>query len=217
VTLSSSRSLCTVDLLVFSHGKENLKYEYFLGVKCKKNTAVEHMQATFVRSPQKSTHRASQEWRMPQSSVWRILRKRLGTKGYLLHTLDSLGRWPRPACSFHGAQAASLLEFLVPYTNCFVRRSFCMALCPKPPLHRYNWLSFGKFEDTERFLIPCPRHVSSLLSPSVETCKYAMAPISRTKLEKLCTYWYAPFCCVYLVCCAAEFGNPGGAYELPCT
>jgi hypothetical protein len=38
---------------------------------------------------------------------------------------------------------------------------------------------FGKFQYTERFLIPCPRHVSSRLSPSGETCKYATAPIKK--------------------------------------
>jgi hypothetical protein len=46
---------------------------------------------------------------------------------------------------------------------------------PKPPLHRYNWLSFSKFQDTEHILIPCPRHVSSRLPHSGETCKYATA------------------------------------------
>jgi hypothetical protein len=45
-----------------------------------------------------------------------------------------------------------------------------------PPLHRHNWLSFGKFQDTERSLIPCPRHVSSRLLSSGETCKYATGP-----------------------------------------
>ena len=40
------------------------------------------------------------------------------------HTLDGLGRWPRPASSFRSAQAATLLEFHVPLTNCFVRRCF---------------------------------------------------------------------------------------------
>ena len=68
------------------------------------------------------------------------------------HTLDSLGRWPRPASSFRSAQASTLLEFHVPLTNCFVRRWFCAVHGPKPPLHRHNWLSFGKFQDTERFL-----------------------------------------------------------------
>ena len=73
------------------------------------------------------------------------------------HTLDSLGRWPRPASSFRRAQAATLMEFHVPLTNCFVRRWFCAVHGPKPPLHRHNWLSFGKFQDTERFLIHCAR------------------------------------------------------------
>jgi len=38
---------------------------------------VERVRETFVRSPQKSTTRASRELQMSQSSVWRILRKRL--------------------------------------------------------------------------------------------------------------------------------------------
>ena len=74
------------------------------------------------------------------------------------HTLDSLGRWPRPASSFRSAQAVTVLEFHVPLTNCFVRRWFCAVHGPKPPLHRHNWLRFGKFQDTERFLIHCARH-----------------------------------------------------------
>jgi len=56
---------------------------------------------------------------------------------------------------------------------------FCVVHGPKPPLHRHNWLSFGKFQDTESFLIPCPRHVSSRLPPSGETCKYARAPSTQ--------------------------------------
>jgi hypothetical protein len=44
------------------------------------------------------------------------------------------------------------------------------------PLQRHNWLSFGKFQDTERFLIPCPRHVLPWLPPSGVTCKYAYYP-----------------------------------------
>jgi hypothetical protein len=43
-----------------------------------------------------------------------------------------------PACSFRGAQAATLLEFHVPLTNYFVRRWFCVVHDPKPPLHRHN-------------------------------------------------------------------------------
>jgi hypothetical protein len=31
--------------------------------------------------------------------------------------------------------------------------------------------NFGKFQDTERVFIPCPRHVSSRLPPSDKTCK----------------------------------------------
>ena len=95
------------------------------------------------------------------------------------YTLDSLGRCPHPACSFCSVQAATQLEFHVPYMNCFVHRWLCVIQGPKPPLHCHNWISFGKSQDTECFLIPCTCHVSSRLPPIGETCKYAMAPINN--------------------------------------
>ena len=58
-----------------------------------------------------------------------------------------------------------------PFTNCIVCRWFCVVHDLKPPLHRHNWLSFGKFQDTERFLIHYERHFSSRLPPSGGTCK----------------------------------------------
>jgi hypothetical protein len=132
--------------------------------------------------------------------------------------LDSLGQWPRLAYSFHSAQAATLLEFHVPFMNCFVHRWFCVLHGPKPLLHCHNWLSFGKFQDKECFLISCPCHVSSWLPPSSETCKYTAAPsIQKKTLERFSTYWYAPLCCVCLGRCTAEFGNSRGTYQLPCT
>ena len=54
----------------------------------------------------------------------------------------------------------------VPFTNCFVCRWFCVVHDPKPPLHGHNWLSFGKFQDTERFRILRERHFSSRLPHS---------------------------------------------------
>jgi len=68
------------------------------------------------------------------------------------HTLDSLGRWSRSASSFRSAQAATLLEFHVPLTNCFVRRWFCAVHGPKPPLHRHNLLSFANSKTQNAFL-----------------------------------------------------------------
>ena len=56
----------------------------------------------------------------------------------------------------------------VPFTNCFVCRWFCVVHDPKPPLHSHNWLSFGKFQDTERFLIHCERHFPSRYPLAVE-------------------------------------------------
>jgi len=46
--------------------------------------------------------------------------------------------WARTATSFRSAQAATLLEFHVPFTNCSVCRWFCVVHDPKPPLHRHN-------------------------------------------------------------------------------
>jgi hypothetical protein len=95
---------------------------------------------------------------------------------HLSHTLDSLGWWPQPVCSFRSAQAATVLEFHIPLTNFFVRRWFFAIHGLKPPLHHHNWLSFGKFQDAEHFLIPCPLHVLSRLPPISETCRYATVP-----------------------------------------
>ena len=53
---------------------------------------------------------------------------------------------------------------------------------PKPPMHSHNCLSFGKFQDTERFLIHCERHFSSRLPPSGGTWKYAKAHSTKKKL-----------------------------------
>jgi hypothetical protein len=63
----------------------------------------------------------------------------------------------------------------------------------------------------------CPRHVSSWLPHSGETYKYATAASTQKNLERISTYWYAPFCCVCLGCCAAKFRSSRGTCELPCT
>jgi hypothetical protein len=72
------------------------------------------------------------------------------------------------------------------------------------------------FQDPERSLIPCPRHVSSRLPRSGETCKYAMTRITQKNLGRFSTYSYDHFCCVCFDCCPAEFGSSGKTYELPC-
>jgi hypothetical protein len=51
---------------------------------------VERVQEKFVRSPQKSTHCASWELQMPQSSVWYILCQHLRMRGYRLQLLQAL-------------------------------------------------------------------------------------------------------------------------------
>ena len=51
---------------------------------------VERVRENFVRSQQKSKHRASRELQMSQSSVWRILRKLLRVKRNRLQVLQAL-------------------------------------------------------------------------------------------------------------------------------
>jgi hypothetical protein len=72
---------------------------------------------------------------------------------------------------------------------------------PKPPLQRHNWLSFSKFQDKERFLTLCPRHVSSRLPPSGKTCKYAKTLITLANFERFSTYRYVP-CAVHILVAA---------------
>ena len=89
------------------------------------------------------------------------------------------------ACALWNEQAATLLEFHVPFTNCFVCRWFCVVHDPKPPLHSHNWLSFDKSQDTERFLIHCERHFSSRLPLSGGIWKYAKASSTKKKLGEI--------------------------------
>ena len=51
---------------------------------------VERVRETFVRSPQKSTHRASRELQRPPSSVWRFMREHLHVTGYQLQLFQAL-------------------------------------------------------------------------------------------------------------------------------
>ena len=65
----------------------------------------------------------------------------------------------------------------------------------KPPLHSHNGLSFGKFQDTERFLIHCERHFSSRLPPSGGNWKYAKAPSTKKlgEILYLLIYSFLPY------------------------
>lgn len=51
---------------------------------------VDRIRATFERSPMKSTRRASRELGLPQTTVWRVLRRRLVYKPYHLQLLQAL-------------------------------------------------------------------------------------------------------------------------------
>jgi hypothetical protein len=124
-------------------------------------------------------------------------------------------RHSRPIFSFRGAQAATLPEFLTPLTNCFVRRWFCVVLGPKSPLHHHNWLSSGKFQDKERFLIPCPSHVSSRLPPVVNSASTPWRLLPK-KLGRDSLPIDMLLSTVCLGRRATEFGSSGGTYELLC-
>jgi hypothetical protein len=63
------------------------------------------------------------------------------------------------------------------------------------PLVTRHMSNFGKFQDTDRFLIPCTRHVSSRLPPSGETCKYATA----SNIQKFGEILYL-LICSFLLC-----------------
>ena len=53
---------------------------------------MERIRESFQRSPQKSTARASRELGIPQTIVWRVLRKRLQMYPYRLMMLQHLRR-----------------------------------------------------------------------------------------------------------------------------
>jgi hypothetical protein len=59
--------------------------------------AVEHVRPSFVRSPRKSTYRASRELGTPQKTVWRVLRNRLQMWPYRPQLLQAL-KWLTTTC-----------------------------------------------------------------------------------------------------------------------
>lgn len=51
---------------------------------------VERIRRTYERSPRKSTYEGSRELQMPQKTVWRVLRKRLKMKPYVIQLVQQL-------------------------------------------------------------------------------------------------------------------------------
>jgi hypothetical protein len=83
------------------------------------------------------------------------------------------------------------------------------------PLVTQQMSNFGKFQDTDRLLIPCPRHVSSWLLLAVKPASTPRRLVQKKLGEILylliCSF--LPCLSVCLGCCAVEFRNPGGTYE----
>jgi len=100
------------------------------------------------------------------------------------HTLDSLGRWARTATLFRSAQAATLLEFHVPFTNCFVCRWFCVVHDPKSPLHRHDSV-LANSKTQNAFLFTVNAIFRHDYPPSGGTCKYTKAPSTQKKLGEI--------------------------------
>jgi hypothetical protein len=131
------------------------------------------------------------------------------------HTLHSLNQWPQASLfilQLTGSHSAGIscttqivlsiggsVWYLVWNFHCTIKIDSVLA-----------------HSKTELFLIPCPYQAAPWLAPSGETCKYAMVHATQTNLERFSTYWYAPFCCVCLGCCVAEFGSAEGTHEFLC-
>jgi hypothetical protein len=96
-----------------------------------------------------------------------------------------------PAGLFCSPQAATLLEFPVPLTNCFVHGWFFVVLGQKPSLRHQDWLRFGKFQDGT---LSSP--LSSPCFVVTATSKLAMAPVTQENYERFSTCWCASFCCL---------------------
>jgi hypothetical protein len=57
------------------------------------------------------------------------------------------------------------------------------------PLVTRQMLNFGKFQDTDRLLIPCPRHVSSRLPPlAVKPASMPRRLVQKKNLERFSVY-----------------------------
>ena len=93
---------------------------------------VERMREAFVRTPQKSTTRASQELQMSQSSVWHILRKHLRVKVFRLQLLQALN--PQD----HNLRLCFCLDFQQRLLEDGFAEKLVSSDDPKPPLHSHN-------------------------------------------------------------------------------
>jgi hypothetical protein len=73
--------------------------------------------------------------------------------------------------------------------SCTTHELFCLWVVPcgtwsETSIAPSHLTHFGRFQDTECFLISCPHHVSSQLPLSGETCKYATSPSTQKNLER---------------------------------
>jgi len=79
----------------------------------------------------------------------------------------------------------------------------------------YLVLANSKTQNAFLFPVYAMFHHDCTLAVKPASTPWHLVP-KKQHLERFSTYWCAPFCCVCLGCCAAEFGCSGGTYELPC-
>ena len=91
------------------------------------------------------------------------------------------------------------------------------SICPPLVTRQMSNLAILANSETQNdFLFPVHAMFRHDCSLAVRPASTPWCLVHKKNLERFSTYWYAPFCCVYLGCCAAEFGSSGGTYELPC-
>jgi hypothetical protein len=127
---------------------------------------------------------------MPQSTVWPTVRDVFTSdKKFRAHA-----RRYRPVALWRAVRFAAHSFGIY----CTTHKLFCVVLGSKPPSERHNWLSFGKFQDIDALLSPCPRPVSSrpplALQPS-QSPWYLLPKQSRRDslpadgFSLLCVFW----------------------------
>jgi len=105
-----------------------------------------------------------------------------------------------------------LLHFSVlPY-----RFSICPPLVTRQ-MSNLAILADSKTQNASLFLVHAMFRHDCPLTAKLASTQWNLANKKKKNLERFCTYWNVPFCCVCLGCCAAELGSSSGTYELPCT
>jgi hypothetical protein len=131
------------------------------------------------------------------------------------HTFNSLGRWPWPACRFAAHRQIFCWNFMYhPRIVLSVDGSVWYTVQNLRYTVTINSVLVN-YKTKNAFLFPVHAMFRQGRFPAVKAASTSRRLVHKKKLEIFCTYWYAPFCCVWLGCCAAEFGSSGGTMSYP--